>query len=407
MDEVTRFDMKAPPKRQKTPLKIFTWFLSFPIVWTNRLKINRENMKGLKPPYLLLCTHKSFIDFMVTTACIFPHRANYVVAIDGFIGREKLLRNVGCICKRKFTNDVQMVMHLRKVIDNGDILVIYPEARYSLIGTNACLPESLGKLAKFLKVPVVTLSMHGNFLRSPVWNLHKRHIPLAADLRQIITADEIKTLPKDEIFQRINDAFFYDEYLWQKENGIRINYKDRAKGLHKVLYKCRHCGEEYQMRSDGATLWCDACGSQWTMTEYGELEAKDEAERVHIPSWYEALREDVRQLIKEGEYFFSSEVVVDSLPNADGYIRLGEGRLTHDMNGFTLEGIFGGQPFLLKKDPLSMYSCHIEYDYMGRGDCIDLSTLHDTYYIYPKTDEWSATKISLATEELYNHYARG
>jgi DNA-directed RNA polymerase subunit RPC12/RpoP len=407
MDEVTRFDMKAPPKRQKTPLKIFTWLLSFPIVWTNRLKINRENMKGLKPPYLLLCTHKSFIDFMVTTACIFPHRANYVVAIDGFIGREKLLRNVGCICKRKFTNDVQMVMHLRKVIDNGDILVIYPEARYSLIGTNACLPESLGKLAKFLKVPVVTLSMHGNFLRSPVWNLHKRHIPLAADLRQIITADEIKTLPKDEIFQRINDAFFYDEYLWQKENGIRIRYKDRAKGLHKVLYKCRHCGEEYQMRSDGATLWCDACGSQWTMTEYGELEARDAAERVHIPSWYEALREDVRQLIKEGEYFFSSEVVVDSLPNADGYIRLGEGRLTHDMNGFTLEGVFGGEPFLLKKDPLSMYSCHIEYDYQGRGDCIDLSTLHDTYYIYPKTDEWSATKISLATEELYNHYARG
>lgn len=407
MEEVTRFDMQAPPKRQKTYLKVLTWILSFPVVWMRRLKINRTNMKGLKPPYLLLCTHKSFIDFMVTTACTFPHRANYVVAIDGFIGREKLLRNVGCICKRKFTNDVQLVMHLKKVIENGDILSIYPEARYSLIGTSACLPDSLGKLAKFLKVPVVTLSMHGNFLRSPVWNLHKRHIKLEADLTQIITADEIKTLPKDEIFKRINDAFFYDEFLWQKENGIRIRYKDRAKGLHKVLYKCRNCGTEYEMRSDGATLWCDACGSKWTMTEYGELIAKDEAERVHIPNWYEALREDVRQLIEEGRYFFSSEVVVDSLPNAKGYIRLGEGRLTHDMNGFTLEGIFDGQPFLLKKDPLSMYSCHIEYDYKGKGDCIDLSTLKDTYYIYPKTNEWSATKISLATEELYNYYAKG
>jgi hypothetical protein len=407
MEDVARFDMQAPPKRQKTYLKVLTWLLSFPIVWMNRLKINRVNMKGLKPPYLLLCTHKSFIDFMVTTACVFPHRANYVVAIDGFIGREKLLRNVGCICKRKFTNDVQLVVHLKKVIDHGDILAVYPEARYSPIGTNACLPASLGKLAKFLKVPVVTLSMHGNFLRSPVWNLHKRRIPLAADLTQIITQEEILSLPKDEIFNRINDAFFYDEYLWQKENGIRVKYKDRAKGLHKVLYKCRNCGVEYEMRSDGTQLWCDACHSQWTMTEYGELIAKDKAERVHIPSWYEALREDVRRLIKEGEYFFSSEVVVDSLPNADGYIRLGEGRLTHDMNGFTLEGIFGGEPFLLKKDPLSMYSCHIEYDYMGKGDCIDLSTLRDTYYIYPKTDAWSATKISLATEELYNHYAKG
>jgi 1-acyl-sn-glycerol-3-phosphate acyltransferase len=92
MDDTIRFDMRRPPMRQKTYLKVLTWIFSFPVVWLRRLKINRVNMKGLKPPYLLLCTHKSFVDFMVTTACTFPHRANYVVAIDGFIGREKLLR---------------------------------------------------------------------------------------------------------------------------------------------------------------------------------------------------------------------------------------------------------------------------------------------------------------------------
>ncbi len=60
----------------------------------------------------------------------------------------------------------------------------------------------------------------------------------------------------------------------------------------------------------------------------------------------------------------------------------------------------------LKKDRLSMYSCHIEYDYMGKGECIDLLTLNDTYYIYPKTKSWSATKLSLVTEELYNLFSR-
>jgi 1-acyl-sn-glycerol-3-phosphate acyltransferase len=403
MEETTRFDMKRPPTRQKTYLKVLTWIMSFPVVWLRRLRINRVGMKGLKPPYLLLCTHKSFIDFMVTTACTFPHRSNYVVAIDGFIGREKLLRNVGCICKRKFTNDVQLVLHLKKVIDNGDILVIYPEARYSLIGTNACLPSSLGKLARMLKVPVVVLSMHGNFIYSPVWNLHKRNIRLKADLTQIITQEEILKLPKDEINARIGQAFEYDDFRWQKENGIRVRYKDRAKGLHKVLYACRNCGTEYQMESDGDRLWCNHCGSSWTMSQYGELFGADGP--VHIPSWYEALREQVRALIDAGTYAFSADVVVDSLPNAEGYVRLGEGKLTHDMTGFTLEGMFGGQPFLLKKDPLSMYSCHIEYDYMGKGDCIDLSTLEDTYYIYPSIKEWSATKIALAVEELYRHFA--
>ena len=52
-------------------------------------------MENIPTPYLLLCTHHAFIDFKVTTASIYPKRANYIVAIDGFIKREKLLRNVG------------------------------------------------------------------------------------------------------------------------------------------------------------------------------------------------------------------------------------------------------------------------------------------------------------------------
>ncbi len=49
-----------------------------------------------------------------------------------------------------------------------------------------------------------------------------------------------------------------------------------------------------------------------------------------------------------------------------------------------------------------MYSCHIEYNYLGKhGDCIDINTLADTYYIYPEGNDFSVTKIALATEELY------
>ncbi len=404
---IERFDMVKPPIRQKIHLKILTWIISFPVVWLRRLKINKNHMEGLKPPYFLLCTHKSFIDFMVTTACIFPHRANYVVAIDGFIGRENLLRNVGCICKRKFTNDIQLVMNLRKVIKNKDILVLYPEARYSLIGTNACLPASLGKLAKLLGVPVVVLKMDGNFIYSPCWNLHKRNIRLSADMTQIVRQEEIKSLSVQEINERINQAFFYDEFLWQKQNNIKVNYKDRAKGLHKVLYKCKHCGTEYRMDSAGNKIWCNHCGTQWTMSSLGELiQAGSDTESIHVPDWYEYQRADVRRQIEEGTYHFASDATVDSLPNAKGYIRLGEAKLTHTMSGFTLEGNFDNQEFLLEKDPLSMYSCHIEYDYMGNGDCIDLSTLADTYYIYPKGSGFSVTKIALATEELYNYYEK-
>lgn len=361
-------------------------------------------MEGLKPPYLLLCNHNAFLDFKVTTAAIFPSRANYVVAIDGFIKREWLLRNMGCVCKRKFTNDATMVRHLHHVIENGDIVVLYPEARYSLCGTNAVLPESLGKLAKFLNVPVVTLIMNGHHINSPFWNLIQRGSRTEATLTQVVTADEIKSLSYAQINDRINECFVYDDFAWQKSNQIKTTYKNRAKGLHKVLYQCPSCMAEYHMMSDENRIWCNDCKKEWVMSEYGELSSADgNTEFSHIPDWYEWERSQVRKEVEEGRYFFSGPVSVKSLPNSKGFIPLGDGVLTHDSNGFVLTGSYNGQPYKLEKSVRSLYSCHIEYDYLGKyGDCVDLNTLSDTYYIFPHSCEFSVTKIALATEELYN-----
>lgn len=56
----------------------------------------------------------------------------------------------------------------------------------------------------------------------------------------------------------------------------------------------------------------------------------------------------------------------------------------------------------------SLYSVHIEYEYLGKfGDCVDLNTLEDTWYTYPETDqEFAVTKMALATEELYFAHRR-
>lgn len=399
MEQVKRFDMEMKPKKEKFYLTPIAYLLSFPTIWRRHLKVNKVNMKGLKAPYILLCTHHAFIDFKVTTRAIFPNRATYIVAIDGFIKREKLLRNVGGICKRKFTNDPLLFRHIKYSLENiKQICAIYPEARYSLCGTTAILPESLGKMVKVLKKPVVVLNMHGNYLTQPVWNLTMRKVPLKADMTQIITEEETHTLSVDEMNERIQKAFVYDEYKWQKENHIKIDYKYRAKGLHQVLYQCPSCKVEHEMDSDLNKIWCGSCGKTYEMDVYGQLKATSGVtEFSHIPDWYEFERNEVRKQIENQTYKFEDEVIIDSLPNSDGYIRLGKGKLIHDLNGFRLEG-----PNLhLVKEPLSLYGLHIEYNYFGKGDCIDLSTLEDTYYIYPQTQKNVVTKLHFATEELY------
>ena len=409
--EIVRFDRKRPPIPTKWYLQPVEWALSFPAVIRHRNILRRYRTEGLRPPYLLLCNHNAFMDFKVATKAIFPHRANYVVAIDGFIGREKLLRDIGCICKRKFTSDTTLIRQLRQVVRNGNIAVIYPEARYSLCGTTAVLPASLGKLCKLLDVPVVTLICHGHHVNSPFWNLHERGVaPTEAEFSVLLTREELAAASAQEVNEKIVAAFQYDDFAWQKARGVRTPYAGRAEGLHKVLYQCPSCGTEYRMTSEGVRLRCGACGKSWIMSELGELAAEQgETEFSHIPDWYEWERENVRREVEAGTYSTGElPVRVESLPNAERFITLGEGTMVHDGNGFTVRGIDAdGDPFEMVKPVPSLYSCHIEYEYLGKhGDCVDLNTLDDTWYVYPHDCDFSVTKMALATEELYFAYRR-
>lgn len=404
--EFERFDMRKEPVRTKWYLRPLTYLLSAPDNIIHKNHLTKTGCNNLKPPYLLLCNHNAFMDFKVATKAMFPNRANYVVAIDGFIGREQLLRDVGCICKRKFTNDITLIRQLKRVIKNGDIIVLYPEARYSLCGTTALLPESLGKLCKLLGVPVVTLMCHGHHINSPFWNTKNRGVKnTEAEMKLLFSSEELKSFSADEINEKIVDAFQYDDFAWQKEKGIKINRNFRAEGLHKVLYQCPHCKAEYRMNSKGTKLFCEACGKVWEMTELGELKAETgDTEFSHIPDWYEWERENVRQEIRKGFYSTGEmPVTVDSLPNAKKFIRLGEGTMIHDINGFNVKGkTADGEEFSMIKNIPSLYSCHIEYEYLGKhGDCVDLNTLEDTWYIYPHDCDFSVTKMALATEELF------
>ena len=406
-EEFEHFDMDALPKRPK--LRLLAYLIALFSWLPHKGSISKIGMKGIKPPYLLLGNHNAFMDINVLSLATFPKPTHYIIAIDGFIGREGLLRHVGGICKRKFTTDTTLIKQIEYCIKKKRIVAMFPEARYSLIGTKAIIPTSVARLAKHLNVPVVMLEMHGHHINSPFWNLHDRKVKgIEAKLYPIINQDEIETLSLEEIDDRIQEAFEYDEYYWQKKNRIHITYEGRAEGLHKVLYKCPNCGKEYRMNSKGTRLFCEECGKEWEYTELGELEAvTGKTEFVHIPDWYEWERDEVRKEVEAGTYHFEGEVHVNMLPNAKAFIPLGNGHLIHDMTGFTLTGEYEGKPYEVKIPAKATYGVHIEYEYLGKyGDCVDLNTLDNTYYTYPHGRDFAVTKFSLATEELFKYYSK-
>lgn len=401
------FDRHMTPPRQNLFFLPFIWLMCFAATRGYGLKISKKRMEHLKPPFIVLANHQAFMDFIITPLALFPHRANYISELEGFeYYGGKFYRQLGALGTRKFIDDMALIKNIQKVIKRGDIMVIYPEARYANAGTSTIIPDSVGKLCKMLNVPVVTLTMHGNYLRSPIWNTSvRKQARLKAEIQQLFTAEELQKATPSYINEKIRHAISYDEYKWQKDNKISIAYPKRAEGLELVLYKCPVCGSEFKTTSEGSTLTCTSCGEKWTMDEYGEMlsETTENFHLTHIPDWYEWQREQVINEINMGNYHFKGKVHIEALPNEYNFIDLGSGILEHTDKGFFLTFKDYGDK---KEKTLTFPACttlsvHTEYNYRNKGQCITLSTYDNTYFLFPLTEGFNATKLQFATEYLY------
>ncbi len=400
-----RYKTAKYPIRQPIVIVWLIWLLCKLVLLTKKHKVEKINMEGVKPPYLLLSNHMYFVDFMLCAMATFPYRVNNVVSIDGYYRRPWLMELIGAIGTRKFTADIHLVKSINRVLKRGDILCMYPEARYSPCGTTSFIPDSLGKLIRMNKVPVVLIKHHGNHLDSPFWNYRKkRKVPLHTTMTQILTAEQVKSMTVDEINAALRQAFEYDDYRYQKENNIKVVEPYRAEGLHKVLYQCPHCLTESKMSSQGTGLFCTECGKRWNLNEDGTLAALEgETEFSHAPDWFEWERQQVQQQVERGEYAFCDEVDVYSLPRCWRFEKLGSATLRHDPeSGFVLEGTYNGKSYRIQRLPLETNSLHIEYDYcyIKPFDCVDISTENDSFYCYPKKKN-VVTKLAFATEAIY------
>ncbi len=404
-NKIKKFDFAKKPH---SPYPWLLWLAKTIVAWPYMKRrgavLHKHNMEALEgKPYLLLCNHASLVDLCMMLKATHPYPANNIMTLEGFnTYTEPLMRGLGVLGKRKYVSDVTLVRNIRYCLHElKNILVIFPEARYSLDGCTSFLTESTGGLVRMLRVPVVMLKIHGNFVDLPQWNKHSKKCYVEAEMYPLITEEETRSLSVDELNARIREAFQYDDFAWQKENGIVIDHPKRADGLHSLLYKCPHCLSEGETESTDDTLTCRHCGKKWFMETDGSLRAlSGETEFSHIPDWSNWERECVRKEIEDGTYYFEDEIRLETLPNAWRFYKHGKGKLIQTPEGTTITGRCYGEPFELHKSAMNQSSLHIEYDYLGRGDCVDISTLDDSYWCY-LTKRDAITKLSFATEEIF------
>ena len=359
-------------------------------------------------PCLILMNHSSFIDLKIAETIFQDRDFQIVCTSDGFVGKEWLMRKIGCIPTQKFVTDIRLVKDLMYCVNKlKTSILMYPEASYSFDGTMTPLPDSLGKLVKMLKVPVVMVRTHGAFLRDPLYNgLRVRSTDVYATSDIIITAEQAVSLSDKEILRIINESFKYDHFREQSEKKIKITEDFRTLGLERVLYKCPVCNKEGYMKGTGVKFGCSACNSSFEMDEFGKMhflqkgkEGNGEFKLAHIPDWYKWERECVKKEIKDGTYKLDVDVEIKILKDFNAIYEVGDGRLTHDANGFMLTGCNGKLSY--EQSSKVSYSLYSDYFWYELGDMICIGDNKVLYYCFPKGENVIVAKARLAAEEIY------
>ena len=353
-------------------------------------------------PALFLMNHSSFIDLKIASTILYPRPFNIVCTSDGFVSNNRLMRSFGCIPTRKFITDTTLVRDMLYAVNElHDSVLMYPEASYTFDGTATPLPESMGKLLKLLKVPMIMISTDGAFLRDPLYNmLQLRKVKVSAEMRYVLSPEDIAVKTVSELNSILKELFTFDNFRSQQKQDIHVDEPFRADGLNRVLYKCPACGTEGMMEGSGISLICGCCGKRWELTETGYLKA-DDGEDVfdHVPDWYAWERECVRKEIRDGTYHLDIPVQIKIMVNTKCLYNVGDGRLVHSDEGFHLTGCGGRLDY--RHTPEMSYSLYSDYYWYEIGDMICIGDQRMLYYCFPESDGDIVAKTRIAAEELF------
>lgn len=369
-------------------------------LWKVRFKFTGALPKKQDSPCLILMNHSSFIDLKIAFKILYGRKFSVVCTHDALVGKKWLMRRLGCFPTRKFVTDLTLLHDIKHQLDRGINVLMYPEAGYSFDGKATVLPDNLGGILKLLKVPVVYIETYGAFAHDPLYNgLQLRRVPVSAHVETLFTKEQVEENSDEELSAKLKLAFAFDNFAWQRENGIRITEDFRADGLERILYRCAHCQAEGFMKGSGVKLTCQKCGKSYSLTELGELISDDgNTEFTHIPDWYEWQRECVREELINGSYALDTPVDIGMMVDYKSLYMVGRGRLVHSLWGFHLTGCDGKLDY--KQKALASYGLNADYFWYEIGDVISIGDHKALYYCFPPK-EIPVAKARLATEELY------
>ena len=182
--------------------------------------------------------------------------------------RARFLQSMGMVSKRKFTPDARAIRTLRTWIDSGAAVGVFPEGERSWDGQPLPMVPGIGKLIRFLGVPVVTGRIHNGDRHWPRWATYRRWGRVHVEFDPPVEFG--RRDDPDAIAAHIQGRITLAPEQVQR---WPVRGRNLAAGLSNILFRCPACQAPEALAEQGDEVCCTACSARWRIDTAGLLHA--------------------------------------------------------------------------------------------------------------------------------------
>ena len=314
-----------------------------------RVKYKRNHLKYAKGPYVVIANHQAALDFVnLITATSRP--MTFVISRSFFstLPLRGFIEKMGVIPKQQFQTTATDLKKMKREIDAGRSVAIYPAGLMCEDGLSTPIPAATYKFLKWLDADVYVARTQGSYFVMPKWAKGMRPGRTTMDIYQLFTREDLRQASLDQVKEKTDSAIIFDAYREQEQLQVSYRKGDQLAGLENVLYRCPECGKEFAMTVSGGILRCESCGLAHSADKFGFLHkvSPEGTEIRYISDWSRKIYSALKQSVSLGEV--SGITAATRFQMIDfkkhKFVDVGAGTVTLAGDVFTLDGTLNGAP---------------------------------------------------------------
>ena len=280
-----------------------------------KVKVKWHKKPPKKGGFLLVANHSNRHDPFIIGGYLYTP-VNYMANVDGVGGFQKAFsKKIGCFNIKKGRADKSAFIEAINLLKNGYTVGIFPEGDRNWLGETGEFSSVTISLAKKTKKPILMARSEGNHLSCPRWSEKARRGNIFIEF-DVISSDEIKTMSKDEIYKRVYDFIYTDDFENEKLSKIEYKGKDLAVGIQNLLWRCPSCNAEDNIIGEGDDIVCKSCNTKFQIDGNLRVSKTDKilAEKgiKNVKDWYNwqvsFMNKDNFELLEDNDVEFIREV---------------------------------------------------------------------------------------------------